>query len=173
MSSENQSIEKRNSSAVADSGAADEGVIQVVSFQLKNEEFAVPILKVQEIIRSPEVTRVPKTPDFVEGIINLRGRVVPLISLRKRFGLEHIAIDHNTRVIVVELQGKVVGFSVDGVREVIRVQTSVIEPPPALIGGIEKEFLSGVAKLEERLLILLDLDKVLSNNEVEQLQEAA
>lgn len=173
MSSEKKSIEKHKQMDVSTGMTADDSVIQVVSFQLQDEEFAVPILKVQEIIRSPEVTRVPKTPDFVEGIINLRGRVVPLISLRKRFGLDYIAIDHETRVIVVELQGKVVGFSVDGVREVIRVQTSVIEPPPALIGGIEKEFLSGVAKLHERLLILLDLDKVLSDNEVEQLSEAA
>ena len=148
-------------------------MLQLVSFSLADEDFGGPILKVQEINRFPEITRIPKAPDFVEGIINLRGRVVPVISLQKRFGIGRQEANNESRIIVFDLQGKTIGFTVDSVKEVIRVDTSVIEPPPAFIGGIQREYLSGVAKLDGRLLILLDLDKVLSDTEVEELGDTA
>jgi len=151
----------------------NETIYQLVSFVVENEEFGVDILKVQEIIRTVEITRVPKSPAFVEGVINLRGKIVPVIDLRTRFGIERKAHDNETRIIVVELPDKVVGFLVDRVKEVIRVEKSVIEPPPELTTNVSANYITGVAKLQDRLLILLDLDKVLSNEEQEHLAEMA
>ncbi len=152
---------------------SNELIYQLVSFVVENEEFGVDILKVQEIIRTVEITRVPKSPAFVEGVINLRGKIVPVIDLRRRFGIEKKAHDNETRIIVVELPEKVVGFLVDKVKEVIRVEKSVIEPPPELTTNVNANYITGVAKLQDRLLILLDLDKVLSNEEQEHLAEVA
>lgn len=150
---------------------ANDMIYQLVSFVVENEEFGVDILKVQEIIRTVEITRVPKSPPFVEGVINLRGKIVPVIDLRRRFGIEKKVHDGDTRIIVVELPDKVVGFLVDKVKEVIRVEKSVIEPPPELTMNINANYITGVAKLQDRLLILLDLDKVLSTEEQEHLTE--
>jgi len=149
----------------------NEMIYQLVSFVVENEEFGVDILKVQEIIRTVEITRVPKSPEFVEGVINLRGKIVPVIDLRKRFGIAKKDHDNETRIIVVELSDKVVGFLVDKVKEVIRVEKSIIEPPPELTTSIKANYITGVAKLQDRLLILLDLDKVLSSDEQEHLTE--
>jgi len=140
-------------------------LLQLVSFIIENEEFGIDILNVQEIIRPVTITRVPNAPSYVEGVINLRGRIVPVIDLRKRFGLPARPTDHQTRIVVVELEGKVMGFMMDAVKEVIRVSRSVIEPPPDLTIGIDTHYISGVAKLEDRLLILLELEEVLSTEE--------
>lgn len=148
---------------------SNEAIYQLVSFVIENEEFGVDILKVQEIIRTVEITRVPKSPEFVEGVINLRGKIVPVIDLRKRFGIGRKERDNETRIIVVELVDKVVGFLVDRVKEVIRVEKSVIEPPPELTTSINSNYITGVAKLQDRLLILLDLNRVLSSDEQEKL----
>lgn len=145
--------------------AQDGDMLQLVSFEIKGEEFGVDILKVQEIIRPIEITRVPNAPDFVEGVVNLRGRVLPVVDLRSRFGLQKRAQDASTRIIVVELADQVVGFLTDAVNEVLRVASDVIEPPPDLAIGIDAHYIRGVAKLEERLVILLDLDQVLSEEE--------
>ncbi len=153
------------------SNQSNEAIYQLVSFVIESEEFGVDILKVQEIIRTVEITRVPKSPDFVEGVINLRGKIVPVIDLRKRFGIVRKERDNETRIIVVELVDKVVGFLVDKVKEVIRVEKSIIEPPPELTTNISTNYITGVAKLEDRLLILLDLDRVLSSDEQERLTE--
>ncbi len=153
------------------SAQTNETIYQLVSFVVENEEFGVDILKVQEIIRTVEITRVPKSPEFVEGVINLRGKIVPVIDLRRRFGIAKKPHDGETRIVVVELPDKVVGFLVDKVKEVIRVEKSVIEPPPELTTNISANYITGVAKLQDRLLILLDLDKVLSNEEQEHLTE--
>ncbi len=147
-------------------------VLQLVSFVIAEEEFGVDILKVQEIIRPPEITRVPNAPSFVEGVINLRGRIVPIVDLRARFGLPPREQDKDTRIVVVELEEQVTGFQMDAVKEVIRVEQDVIEPPPELAIGIDTDYLKGVAKLEERLLILLDLEEVLSENELIDMAEA-
>ena len=153
------------------SNQSNETIYQLVSFVIENEEFGVDILKVQEIIRTVDITRVPKSPDFVEGVINLRGKIVPVIDLRKRFGMARKDRDNDTRIIVVELVDKVVGFLVDKVKEVIRVEKTVIEPPPELTTSINSSYITGVAKLQDRLLILLDLDKVLSSDEQDKLAE--
>ncbi|MBW7888214.1 MAG: chemotaxis protein CheW [Bacteroidetes bacterium] len=150
--------------------ASSEELLQLVSFNIGEEEFGVDILKVQEIIRIVEVTRVPNAPEYVDGVINLRGKVIPIIDLRRRFGMERKEKDKNTRIIVVELNGKVLGFVVDAVSEVLRIPRSVTEPPPSIIAGIDAEYITAIGKLENRLLILLDLERVLS---VEEQDEAA
>ncbi len=145
-------------------------ILQLVSFLIENEEFGVDILNVQEIIRPVDITRVPNAPAFVEGVINLRGRIVPVVDLRKRFNLPQRERDKNSRIIVVELGDKIVGFMVDAVREVLRVDASVIEPPPELAIGIDAHYITGVAKLDDRLLILLDLERILTEEEKHRLQ---
>lgn len=139
-----------------------EELLQLVSFTIGDEEFGVNILQVQEINRMLDVTRVPNAPEYVDGVINLRGKVIPIIDLRRRFGMERKEHDKDTRIVVVELNGKVVGFVVDAVREVLRIPRSVTEPPPSIVGGVHGEYITAVGKLEDRLLILLDLEKVLA-----------
>jgi len=140
-------------------------LLQLVTFHIGDEEFGVEILKVQEIIRMMGITRVPKAPDFVEGVINLRGKVIPIVDLRKRFGMATQDHDKHTRIIVIEINKVIVGFVVDSVSEVLRIPSSTVEPPPPIISGIESEYISGVGKLADRLLILLDLDRLLSKGE--------
>ncbi len=126
-------------------------ILQLVSFKIGEEEFGVDILQVQEINRMLDITRVPNAPEFVEGVINLRGRVIPVIDLRKRFNMENKARDKDTRIIVVELKNTVVGFVVDAVSEVLRIPRNLTEPPPALAAGINEEYITAVGKLEDRL----------------------
>ncbi len=151
----------------------NDNLLQLVSFKIGDEEFGVDILKVQEINRVMDITRVPNAPPFVDGVINLRGKVVPIINVRRRFGMPSIERDKNTRVIVVELRGKTVGFLVDAVSEVLRIPRSVTEPPPGIVAGVGADYITAVGKLEERLLILLDLEKVLSHNETVELEPLA
>ncbi|MFP4168092.1 MAG: chemotaxis protein CheW [Desulfonatronovibrionaceae bacterium] len=146
-------------------------LLQLVTFSIGDEEFGVEILKVQEINRMMEITRVPKAPDFVEGVINLRGRVIPVIDLRKRFGLESKVHDKDTRIIVIEINKMIVGFVVDAVSEVLRIPADTVEPPPPVVAGLDSEYISGVGKLEDRLLILLDLDRLLTRQEKSQLTQ--
>jgi purine-binding chemotaxis protein CheW len=146
------------------SGPGHRDLLQLVSFHVGGEEFCLDILRVQEIIRIQALTRVPNSPDFVEGVINLRGKVIPVIALRKRFGLEELAHDKQTRIVVSETKGTVLGFIVDSVSEVLRIPTDTVEPPPRL-GKVEREYVSGVGKLDNRLLILLDVDRMLSNSD--------
>lgn len=147
-----------------------EDLRQFVSFVVAGEEFGVNILTVQEIIRPVDITRVPHAPDFVEGVINLRGRILPVIDLRTRFGFPERERDDDMRIIVVEIGAQTVGFMTDSVQEVLRVDVTSIEPAPELAVGIDAGYLRGVAKLEERLLILLDLENLLSEDEAEALQ---
>ena len=143
----------------------DADLLQMVTFNIGGEEFGVEILTVQEIIRMMQITRVPKAPDFVEGVINLRGKVIPVIDLRKRFGMDSRGHDKNTRIVVVEINKMIVGFIVDSVSEVLRIPADTVEPPPPVVAGLDSEYISGVGKLEDRLLILLDLDRLLSREE--------
>lgn len=151
-------------------GVSDQ--LQLVTFSIGGEEFGVEILKVQEIVRSMEMTRVPSAPAFVEGVVNLRGRVIPIIDMRKRFGLERKDHDSRTRIIVIDMNGVVTGFVVDSVSEVLRLPRNTIEPPPPVVAGIESDYISGVGKLEDRLLILLDMDSLLSSKEQRLLGQA-
>lgn len=146
------------------SGNGDE--LQLVSFNIGSEEFGVEILKVQEINRMVEITRVPQAPHYVEGVINLRGKVIPIIDLRKRFSLEVKEYDKNTRIVVVDINGNIMGMIVDAVSEVLRLSSSTIEPPPEIVTGVNAEYIKGVAKLEDRLLIFLDLSKVVDAAEL-------
>ena len=148
------------------------GLLQLVTFRVEGEEFGVDILRVQEIIRSMEVTRVPKAPDFVEGVINLRGKVIPIIDLRKRFGIGQKAHDRDTRIIVMEISSAVVGFVVDSVSEVLRLPAETVEPTPSVVASIDSDYISGVGKLDDRLLILLELDRLLGAEEHEMLRAA-
>ena len=140
----------------------DGELLQLVTFSIGEEEFGVDILKVQEIIRTMEITKIPRTQDFVEGVINLRGKVIPIIDLRQRFGLDSKSHDKDTRIIVIEINMMIVGFVVVAVSEVLRIPASTVEPPPPVVAGLESDYISGVGKLHDRLLILLDLDKLLS-----------
>jgi len=159
--------DSRQSSAATDvhqhgTGSGEE-LLQLVSFNIGDEEFGVDILHVQEINRMLEVTRVPRVREYVDGVINLRGKVIPIVDLRCRFGMERREHDKHTRIVVVELSGRVIGFVVDAVREVLRIPRRVTEPPPPLVGSVHEEFITAVGKLEDRLLILLDLEKVLGS----------
>jgi|SRR5208283_4421358 len=140
-----------------------EALIQLVSFKIGEEEFGVDILKVQEINRMMAVTRVPDAPEYVVGVVNLRGKVIPVIDLRKRFGMEKKEPDKHTRIIVMELEEKLVGFIVDAVSEVLRIPKSVTEPPPAITTGINADYITAIGKLNDRLLTLLDIERILSN----------
>lgn len=147
----------------------DDELLQLVTFSIGEEEFGVNILKVQEIIRTMEITKVPRSPDFVEGVINLRGKVIPIIDLRRRFGLAPIPEDKDTRIIVIEINSIIVGFVVDAVSEVLRIPASTVGPPPPVVAGVESDYISGVGQLADRLLIMLDLDRLLSSEDISML----
>jgi len=143
-----------------DASVFSDEVFQVVSFDIGTEEYAVDILEVQEIIRMVEITPVPKAPYYVEGVINLRGKVIPIIDLRLRFGLSAADRTKETRIVVVDVSRIIIGLVVDSVSEVIRIPSSLVEPPPnGKQGGAE--FYKGVGRVEGRLLILLDLPRLL------------
>ena len=144
-------------------------LLQLVSFKIGGEEFGIDILKVQEINRMMQITKVPNAPFFVEGVVNLRGRIIPVVNLRTRLNMEKINEDNRTRIIVVDLTGITIGFVVDEVNEVLRIPKSITEPPPAMVAGIDSDYITAVGKLEDRLLILLDLEKVFSVEETKAL----
>lgn len=145
--------------------------IKVIVFRLKNEEYGVDVNQVRSIERMEHITRVPNTPAFVKGVINLRGVVVPIIDLRNRFGIENQEYDDATRIIIVNVDEMEVGLIVDAANDVIDIPVSAIEPPPKVVGGVEAIYLRGVAKLSNHLLILLNLDKVLNPDEVKELEK--
>ncbi len=139
---------------------------QLVVFDLASEAYGVDIGAVREIILMQDITKVPKTPDFVEGVINLRGKVIPVVDLRKRFELpvpEEQSKDN--RIVVVNIVGQDIGVMVDAVTEVLRIATDSVAPPSSVITGTDSEYLLGIVKLESRLIILLDLEKVLTEEE--------
>ncbi|WP_102346924.1 chemotaxis protein CheW [Bacillus sp. Marseille-P3661] len=144
--------------------------LKVIVFQLKDEEYGIPVQQVQSIERMQHVTRVPKVSKFVKGVMNLRGVVTPIIDLRKRFGIEDVNYSDSTRIIIVSVKDMEVGLIVDAANDVIDIPDGAIEPPPEVVGAIEVEYLRGVAKLENRLLILLNLDKVLNGEETKELK---
>jgi len=140
-------------------------LLQLVGFHVGGEEFGLDILRVQEIIRLQPLTRVPNSPDSLDGVMNLRGKIIPVIGLRKRFGLELAPPDKQNRIVVVEIKDTVLGFIVDSVSEVLRIPAETVEPPPQL-GKVRQEYVSGVGKLDDRLLILLDVDRLMSGDEL-------
>jgi purine-binding chemotaxis protein CheW len=148
----------------AESGVAAE-ILQLVTFKLGNEEYAVDILKVQEINRMKEITRVPNTPAYVEGVINLRGKVIPVVNLRTKFSLEERENDIQSRIMIMDIQGITMGLVVDAVSEVLRIPSNIVEPTPPMASDISSEYIKGIAKLEDRLIILLDMEMLVGKVE--------
>ena len=148
-------------------------VVQVVSFQLGSEEYGVDISQVQEIIRMVEITHVPRAPHFMEGVINLRGQLIPIIDLRTRFGMQRINATKSTRIVVTEIGSKRVGIVVDSVSEVINIPIENVEDAPEMIAGVGTEYIQGVGKIDDRLIIMLDLTMVMSGEEKAALETVA
>jgi len=142
---------------------------QFISFSVGEEEYGLELLRVKEVIRVRQITRLPKAPSFVKGIINLRGDVIPIIDLRDKFGLEAKEATATTRVIVVEVEAKLMGMVVDSASQVVRIPADQIDPPPPVLGGFSQEFITGVGKVDDRLIILLNSDAVLTAEERTQL----
>lgn len=141
-------------------------IFHAVSFKLFNEEYAININKAKEVILISEITAVPQMPDYIEGIINLRGNVIPVIDLRKRLNLPTAEYSDNTRIIVVKAESKVIGIVVDSVSQVIKIALDNITTPPEAIGSISGEYLTGIGKLDNRMLLILDIDKLINFNEL-------
>lgn len=138
---------------------------QLVVFELASELFGVDIAAVESIIKMQTITRIPHSPSFVEGVINLRGKVLPVVDLRLRFGLPAMELTKNNRIMVITLNGTEVGMIVDGVSEVLSIAAEDVEPPPPMVTSVNSAFIIGIAKIESRLVILLDLKKILSLDE--------
>lgn len=140
--------------------------LQVVGLRIGRETFGIPISLVREIVRVPEITAVPNAPNCVEGVINLRGKIISVIDLRKRFGDPNLELTKKTRVVVVELESRTIGLVVNSASEVLKISPSDIEPPGAVFPDGEMDYVTGVGKLKDRLIILLDLNKVLKGGEL-------
>jgi purine-binding chemotaxis protein CheW len=131
--------------------------LQLVTFNIGNEEFGIDIKAVHEINRMIDITRIPNAPSYVEGVVNLRSKIIPVVSLRKKLGFEEVERDKSTRIMVVEVEGVTLGFIVDSVSEVLRIQDVKMEPPPTITGSSDALYIEGVINLPDRILILLDL----------------
>lgn len=144
---------------------------QYVVFKLDKGEFGIEIMNVREIVPYEQSISIPDTPDFIEGIINHRGNVIPIINLKRRFSLGEFKATKDTRIIVITLEEKEVGFIVDEASQTVRLNNSEIDPAPLIIGGVDKRYITGVGKLDEkRLLILIDLERILSQDEIKEIQ---
>ena len=154
------------------SGSEDaEQLIQLVGFSIDNEQFGVDILMVQEIIRAAPITPVPNSPDFVEGVINLRGNIIPVIELRKRLNLYTEETDEDSWILILDIEGKVTGFIVDSVSKVLKILKSSIEPPPDLVvAGLESQYIHGVCDIGHKLLIMLNFNHILMVEELQKLK---
>ena len=141
---------------------------QLVIFELGNENFGIDIAAVEGIVKLQEITRIPQAPAYMEGITNHRGSVLPVIDLHKRFGIGELEHSSDTRIVVANVGELKVGMIVSAVSEVLTIDDSVIEPPPPMTSNVNSEFIVGVAKIDKRLVILLDLAKVLSADEKKQ-----
>lgn len=145
--------------------------IQVVVFKLGEDEYCVPVSQAREIQTYSIPTRIPNTPDFVEGIINLRGQIIPILDLKKRFGSGITVVDSGTRVIIIDMAGELMGIVVDSVSEVLKLSENKFEAPPqAVKSSINNNYISGIGKIDSRLLILIDLAKILNEEEKEQIK---
>ncbi|MBZ5696029.1 MAG: chemotaxis protein CheW [Acidobacteriia bacterium] len=147
--------------------------LQVVGFRIGRETFGLPISLVREIVRVPEITAVPNAPDYIEGVINLRGRIIPIVDLRKRFGEKSFEPNKKNRIVVVELESRAIGLLVNSASEVLRIPPSEIEEPHNVFKEGELNYITGVGKLKGRLVILLDLARILQRGELQRLDEAA
>jgi len=154
-----------------DAAAHDE--IQLAVFRVGGEEYAIDIMRIMEIIRAQKVTRIPNAPPIVEGVINLRGKVVPILDMRKKFGADPAKADpKKVRAIILRLSGRMVGTLVDEVAEVIYMKAGQIESTPDAVKGVETEYLKGVGKVGDRLIVVLDIDRLLSSDEISGIKKA-
>lgn len=147
--------------------------LQLVGFRIGKEIFGVPINLVHEIVRVPEITSVPDAPECIEGVINLRGKIISIVDLRKRFGETQIEASRKNRILVAEIDNKMVGLIVDAASEVIRLPESEIEAPPEIFEESDVKYVTGVGKLNGRLVILIDLTKILQKGELRRLGDMA
>jgi purine-binding chemotaxis protein CheW len=138
---------------------------QFIGFTVGTEEYGLELLRVREVIRVREITWLPRAPSFVKGIINLRGDVIPIVDLRDKLGLPVRPADADTRIIVVEIEARLIGMVVDSASQVVRIPAAQIDPPPLLLGGLPQEYISGVGKLDDRLVTIVNVDRVLSGEE--------
>ncbi|WLR46931.1 chemotaxis protein CheW [Halobacillus litoralis] len=145
--------------------------LKVIVFQINDEEYTVPVDLVGSIERMMPITRVPGTKPFVKGVLNLRGVVTPVIDLRERFGIEEVNDSDATRIITVKIHEMNVGLIVDAANDVLDLDEESIEPPPEVVGTVEAEYIQGVSKMDHRLFILLNLEKVLAKDDVHELNE--
>ncbi len=143
--------------------------VQFVVFRLNKEEYGINIMQVQEIGSCPESVKVPNTPDFIEGVINLRGNVIPVINLKKRFNIPGQDLAENARTVIVNLRDKQVAFIVDDASEVLAIDEADIQEPPEIIAGVDRKYITGIGKSGDRLLVILDLDLLFDKQEQEQL----
>ncbi|MFO0908050.1 MAG: chemotaxis protein CheW [Isosphaeraceae bacterium] len=150
-----------------DGGRGEGKTLQFVGFRLEREEYAIPITTIQEIIVMKPITRIPQVPATIEGLINLRGSVLPIINLRRLFGLPPREFDDETRTVIVNVGGRTLGYVVDEVTQVMRIAADQIQPPPVAVSSVARRHIAGLARLDERLLIILDIDRLLSPEELE------
>jgi len=165
-------VQAANDKAAAP-GSADSLGSQVVSFRLANEEYGLDIMKVQEIILMGEITEIPEVPDYLRGLINLRGKVIPIVDLRCRFGLEVGGNTESTRIMVVNASDTTFGIIVDAVNEVLRIDADEVEPAPTGLLGTDQSYIQGLVKMSERIMILLNLNMVLSQKDQVRVDECA
>src|SRR5271168_386718 len=147
--------------------------IQVVGLRIGRETFGLPIGMVREIVRVPEITSVPNAPDYIEGVVNLRGRIIPVVDLRKRFGQKQIESNKKNRVVVVELEGRLLGLILNSGSEVMEIPPADIEAPHNVFQEGELNYITGVGKRKGRLVMMLDLSKILQRGELRRLEDAA
>ncbi|WP_295161518.1 chemotaxis protein CheW [uncultured Brachyspira sp.] len=140
----------------------------LVTFRLGNGEYAIDIMQAKEIIKMEKITLIPNAPEFVEGVINLRGNIIPIIDLKKRFNLEETEGDKNTGIIIVKIEDVDMGIIIDAISKVVSISNSDIQPPPPVLSGIGQKYIKGVGKLEDKLLVVLDLEKLFASDEEEE-----
>jgi purine-binding chemotaxis protein CheW len=156
----------RTNSADRDSARGDRTTSQFVGFRLDAEEYAIAITKIQEIIVMKPITRIPQVPGVIEGLINLRGSVIPIVNLRKLFALPPRGFDDETRTIIVNVGDRTIGYIVDEVTQVMRISNDQIQPAPASVSALAKRYIAGLARLDDRLLILLEIEALLDPDEL-------
>jgi purine-binding chemotaxis protein CheW len=139
---------------------------QIVCFKIGNEEYGIDILKVQEIQKMPQITLLPKAADFILGVIDLRGKILPIIDMSRRFGIEGDNTTEKARAIIVNIKDKKVGLAIDSVSHVIKVDSTDIEPPPPIVKGISGKYIIGIAKVNDDFIVILDIDRIFATSEL-------
>ena len=145
--------------------------MQIVCFKIGNEDYGIEILKVQEILKLPKITELPKTVGFIMGVIDLRGKVLPVVALGKRFDIEASDISKSQKAIVVNIKEKEVALAIDSVSSVAKVDSKDIEPPPPIVKGISGRYIVGIAKIDEDFIVILDIDQIFSSDEISVIEQ--